>query len=74
MPPHWKTKDEDGGKVWLPGRIGSAKASLELLKYRDKVDNTKNQLLFHVDSAKGRLYLAQTGLTPAAYFRAQATR
>ena len=39
---------------------------LELLKYRDKVDNTKNQLLFHVDSAKGRLYLAQTGLTPAA--------
>ena len=39
---------------------------LELLKYRDKVDNTKNQLLFHADAANGRLYLAQTGLTPAA--------
>jgi YidC/Oxa1 family membrane protein insertase len=39
---------------------------LELLKYRDKVDNKKNQLLFHTDSATGRLYLAQTGLTPAA--------
>jgi YidC/Oxa1 family membrane protein insertase len=39
---------------------------LELLKYRDKVDNTRNQLLFHTDATKGRLYLAQTGLTPAA--------
>jgi YidC/Oxa1 family membrane protein insertase len=36
---------------------------LELLKYRDKVDNTKNQLLFHVDAANGRTYLGQTGLT-----------
>jgi YidC/Oxa1 family membrane protein insertase len=39
---------------------------LELLKFRDKVDNTRNQLLFHTDATKGRLYLAQTGLTPAA--------
>jgi YidC/Oxa1 family membrane protein insertase len=39
---------------------------LELLKYRDKVDPSKNQLLFHTDATKGRLYLAQTGLTPAA--------
>jgi YidC/Oxa1 family membrane protein insertase len=39
---------------------------LELLKYRDKVDNTRNQLLFHTDPTKGRVYLAQTGLTPAA--------
>jgi len=37
---------------------------LELLKYRDKVDPEKNQLLFHTDPTKGRLYLAQTGLTP----------
>ncbi len=36
---------------------------LELLKYRDKVDQSKNQLLFHVDSANGRTYLGQTGLT-----------
>jgi YidC/Oxa1 family membrane protein insertase len=39
---------------------------LELLKYRDKVDPTKNQLLFHVDPTKGRLYMAQTGLTGAS--------
>jgi YidC/Oxa1 family membrane protein insertase len=39
---------------------------LELLKYRDKVDATKNQLLFHVDAAKGRTYLGQTGLTGAS--------
>jgi YidC/Oxa1 family membrane protein insertase len=38
---------------------------LELLKYRDKVDDKKNQLLFQTDATKGRLYLAQTGLTPA---------
>jgi YidC/Oxa1 family membrane protein insertase len=38
---------------------------LELLKYRDKVDPKQNQLLFHVDPAKGRTYLAQTGLTGA---------
>jgi len=36
---------------------------LELLKYRDKVDPSKNQLLFHADQAKGRIYLGQTGLT-----------
>ena len=36
---------------------------LELLKYRDKIDPTRNQLLFHVDQAKGRTYLGQTGLT-----------
>jgi YidC/Oxa1 family membrane protein insertase len=36
---------------------------LELLKYRDKVDPAKNQLLFHVDPTKGRTYVAQTGLT-----------
>jgi YidC/Oxa1 family membrane protein insertase len=39
---------------------------LELLKYRDKVDPTKNQLLFHVDAANGRTYLGQTGLTGAS--------
>jgi YidC/Oxa1 family membrane protein insertase len=38
---------------------------LELLKYRDKVDPNKNQLLFQADATKGRVYLAQTGLTPA---------
>jgi len=36
---------------------------LELLNYRDKVDQNKNQLLFHVDPATGRTYLGQTGLT-----------
>lgn len=36
---------------------------LELLKYRDKIDPSKNQLLFHVDPVKGRTYLGQTGLT-----------
>jgi len=36
---------------------------LELLKYRDKVDPTRNQLLFNVDPVKGRTYLGQTGLT-----------
>jgi YidC/Oxa1 family membrane protein insertase len=35
---------------------------LELLKYRDKIDPSKNQLLFHVDPVKGRTYLGQTGL------------
>ena len=38
---------------------------LELLKYRDKIDPTKNQLLFHDDTAGNRIYLAQTGLTGA---------
>ena len=36
---------------------------LELLKYRDQADTSKNQVLFNVDTAKGRTYLAQTGLT-----------
>jgi YidC/Oxa1 family membrane protein insertase len=39
---------------------------LELLKYRDKVDPSKNQVLFQVAPAQGRIYVAQTGLTPAA--------
>jgi YidC/Oxa1 family membrane protein insertase len=38
---------------------------LELLKYRDKVDPNKNQVLFQVDPAHNRLYLAQTGLAGA---------
>ncbi|WP_036170904.1 membrane protein insertase YidC [Massilia sp. 9096] len=38
---------------------------LELLKYRDQQDTTRNQVLFNVDSTKNRLYLAQTGLTGA---------
>ena len=37
---------------------------LELLKYRDKVDQTKNQVLFQANGP--RVYLAQTGLTGAS--------
>ena len=37
---------------------------LELLKYRDKVDPNKNQVLFQANG--GRVYLAQTGLTGAS--------
>jgi len=36
---------------------------LELLKYRDQTDLTKNQVLFNVEPGKNRTYLAQTGLT-----------
>jgi YidC/Oxa1 family membrane protein insertase len=36
---------------------------LELLKYRDQADTTRNEVLFNVDQAKGRIYVAQTGLT-----------
>jgi YidC/Oxa1 family membrane protein insertase len=45
---------------------------LELLKYRDKVDPTKNQVLFQTDPqflndpTKRRLFVAQTGLTGAS--------
>ena len=39
---------------------------MELLNYRDKIDPSKNQLLFHVDPAKGRTFLGQTGLTGAS--------
>ncbi|WP_296950628.1 membrane protein insertase YidC [uncultured Massilia sp.] len=37
---------------------------LELLQYRDKIDPTKNQVLFQNNGA--RVYLAQTGLTGAS--------
>jgi YidC/Oxa1 family membrane protein insertase len=36
---------------------------LELLKYRDQADPTRNQVLFDVEPAKNRVYVAQTGLT-----------
>jgi YidC/Oxa1 family membrane protein insertase len=36
---------------------------LELLKYRDQTDPTRNEVLFNVDQAKSRIYVAQTGLT-----------
>jgi YidC/Oxa1 family membrane protein insertase len=36
---------------------------LELLKYRDQADDKKNQVLFNVEPAKNRVYVAQTGLT-----------
>ncbi|HEX8787164.1 MAG TPA: membrane protein insertase YidC [Telluria sp.] len=38
---------------------------LELLKYRDQADPTKNQVLFNVEQPQNRVYLAQTGLTGA---------
>jgi YidC/Oxa1 family membrane protein insertase len=38
---------------------------LELLKYRDQKDTSKNQVLFRVDPAAGRTYVAQTGLIGA---------
>jgi YidC/Oxa1 family membrane protein insertase len=38
---------------------------LELLKYRDQADPSKNQVLFDVEQAKNRIYVAQTGLTGA---------
>ena len=42
---------------------GGVLRRLELLKYRDKVDPTKNQVLFQANGP--RVYVAQTGLTGA---------
>jgi YidC/Oxa1 family membrane protein insertase len=42
--------------------LGGTIKRLELLKFKDGVDPTKNQVLFDVDSATGKTYLAETGL------------
>jgi YidC/Oxa1 family membrane protein insertase len=48
--------------------LGGTIKRLELLKFKDGVDATKNQVLFDVDAGTGRTYLAETGLigTPGA--------
>ncbi|GJI99182.1 membrane protein insertase YidC [Duganella caerulea] len=45
--------------------LGGTIKRLELLKFKDGVDPTKNQVLFDVDAGTGRTYLAQTGLIGA---------
>jgi YidC/Oxa1 family membrane protein insertase len=45
--------------------LGGTIRRLELLKFKDGVDPTKNQVLFDVDGATGKTYLAQTGLVGA---------
>jgi YidC/Oxa1 family membrane protein insertase len=39
--------------------LGGTIKRLELLKYKDGVDPTKNQVLFDVDAATGKTYLAE---------------
>ncbi|MQA23249.1 membrane protein insertase YidC [Rugamonas rivuli] len=46
--------------------LGGTIKRLELLKFKDGVDATKNQVLFDVDAGTGKTYLAQTGLIGAA--------
>ncbi|MQA42257.1 membrane protein insertase YidC [Rugamonas aquatica] len=46
--------------------LGGTIKRLELLKFKDGVDATKNQVLFDVDAGIGKTYLAQTGLIGAA--------
>jgi len=46
--------------------LGGTIKRLELLKFKDGVDATKNQVLFDVDAGTGKTYLAQTGLVGAA--------
>jgi len=46
--------------------LGGTIKRLELLKFKDGVDNNKNQVLFDVDKATGKTYLAETGLIGAA--------
>ena len=45
--------------------LGGTIKRLELLKFKDGVDPTKNQVLFDVDAGTGKTYLAQTGLIGA---------
>jgi YidC/Oxa1 family membrane protein insertase len=45
--------------------LGGTLKRLELLKFKDGVDPTKNQVLFDVDAGIGKTYLAQTGLIGA---------
>jgi YidC/Oxa1 family membrane protein insertase len=45
--------------------LGGTIKRLELLKFKDGVDATKNQVLFDVDGATGKTYLAETGLVGA---------
>jgi YidC/Oxa1 family membrane protein insertase len=45
--------------------LGGTIKRLELLKFKDGVDPTKNQVLFDVDAATGKTYLAETGLVGA---------
>ena len=45
--------------------LGGTIKRLELLKFKDGVDPTKNQVLFDVDGATGKTYLAETGLVGA---------
>ena len=46
--------------------LGGTIKRLELLKFKDGVDATKNQVLFDVDAGTGKTYLAQTGLIGVA--------
>jgi YidC/Oxa1 family membrane protein insertase len=46
--------------------LGGTIRRLELLKFKDGIDATKNQVLFDVDGATGKAYLAETGLIGAA--------
>jgi len=46
--------------------LGGTITRLELLKFKDGVDTSKNQVLFDVDAGTGKTYLAQTGLIGAA--------
>ncbi|RFP08008.1 MULTISPECIES: membrane protein insertase YidC [unclassified Duganella] len=46
--------------------LGGTIKRLELLKFKDGVDTSKNQVLFDVDAGTGKTYLAQTGLIGAA--------
>jgi len=45
--------------------LGGTIRRLELLKFKDGVDDRKNQVLFDVDGASGKTYLAETGLIGA---------
>ncbi|WP_332855479.1 membrane protein insertase YidC [Duganella sp. S19_KUP01_CR8] len=46
--------------------LGGTIKRLELLKFKDGVDATKNEVLFDVDAGTGKTYLAQSGLIGAA--------
>ncbi|MYM41991.1 membrane protein insertase YidC [Duganella qianjiadongensis] len=45
--------------------LGGTIRRLELLKFKDGIDESKNQVLFDVDGATGKTYLAETGLIGA---------
>lgn len=42
--------------------LGGTIKRLELLKFKDGVDTSKNQVLFDIDAGTGKTYLAETGL------------